>query len=154
MMFVVAIIAILAAIAIPMFTKESNKGKGQSEVMAWFAAIQAKQENYKVDNGSYLNIAGACPSTTNPTGIAMTCHTGAWAALNIEAPMTTVACSYQIVAGNATGTNNPSGFTFSSPARNWYYVLATCDEDSSGGTNATFFTSSIDSSIQKLNEGQ
>lgn len=155
MMFVVAIIAILAAIAIPIFTKEANKGKGQSEVMALFAEIANKQEQYKIDNSSYKDTSGPCPATPSPSGAAITCqNTGQpWDGLRIEVPAS-VACTYDIQAGNATGTNNPSGFTFASPARNWYYVIATCDEDGSGGTNATFFTSSIDSNIQKLNEGQ
>lgn len=156
MMFVVAIIAILAAIAIPVFTGESNKGKGQSEVVAFFAEIQVKQEQFKVDNGAYKDTAGPCPAAPTPGGVAMTCqNTGQpWDGLNINPPTATAACTYDIQAGNATGTNNPGGFTFASPQRNWYYVIATCDEDGSGGTNSTFFTSSIDSTIQKLNEGQ
>ena len=155
MMFVVAIIAILAAIAIPVFTKEANKGKGQSEVMAFFTEIANKQEQFKIDNTGYKDTTGPCPASPTPTGVAITCQDVGqpWAGLRIEVPFQSVACTYDIQAGNAVGTNNPGGFTFTSPVRNWYYVIATSDEDGGGAPNATFFTSSIDSSIQKLNEG-
>lgn len=157
MMFVAAIIAILAAIAIPVFTKEANKGKGQSEVMAFFAEIANKQEQFKIDNGTYLDTAGPCPATPTPGGVAITCQNAGqpWDGLRIEVPAS-VACSYDIQAGNATIAPNPGGFTFTSPAtpRNWYYVIARCNEDSDTATpDATFFTSSLDSNIQKLNEG-
>lgn len=156
MMFVVAIIAVLAALAIPLFTEQSRKGKAEAEVNAWLAEIQVKQEQFKVDNGSYKDTTGPCPSTPTPTGATITCqNTGqAWDGLRIAPPTTTAACTYDIQAGNSTGTNNPGGFAFTSPARSWFYVLATCDEDGAGGTNATFFVSSMDSAIQKLNEGQ
>ena len=36
----------------------------------------------------------------------------------------------------------------------WYYILATCDMDSQAATNSNYFTSSFDSSIQVINEGQ
>ena len=74
--------------------------------------------------------------------------------LNVSLPTSTAFCSYVITAGAGTGTNNPvAGFTFTSPAGNWYYIVATCDMDADG-VLATFWTSSVDSTIQKQNEGE
>jgi hypothetical protein len=55
--------------------------------------------------------------------------------------------------GSSTVTN-PSGFTFASPPQYWFYILATCDMDGSSAVNSTYFTSSVDTSIQALNKGR
>ena len=156
LMVVVGLIAILAAIVVPGYFRESRKTRGTTEVNALFAELMTREEAYKVDNGAYLTSA-ACPATPSSTGanLAASCiSTGSdWANLRVSPPESKLYCSYAITSGTGTGTDNPAGFTFTSPTGNWYYVLATCDMDGSSTTNSTYFASSVDSTIQKLNEG-
>ena len=69
-------------------------------------------------------------------------------------PETNLYCSYAITTGSTAGTNNPSGFTFTSPALPWFYILATCEMDGVTSTHSTYFTSSLDSKIQTQNDGK
>src|SRR6266704_725933 len=65
---VVVLIGILAAVAIPSWTRESRKTRGDSEINAMFAEIAAKEEQYKLDAGVYL-AAVTCPTTPSSAGI-------------------------------------------------------------------------------------
>ncbi len=154
-MLVVVIMAVLAAIALPVFTEESRKAKAESEVAAWLAEIQVKQEQFKMDNPTYRDTAGPCPAAPS-AGVTIVCHNAGqdWDGLRIAAPTTTAACTYDIQAGTTAGTVVGGFPAFTSPARNWYYVIAECDEDGNGAPNAQFFVSSMDSTIVKINEGQ
>lgn len=154
LMVVVAIIAILAAVVIPYFFKEGRKVKADSEVNAMFAEIMTREEQYKVDNGSYKAIA-ECPTVTSPTGVAAsTCtSTADWIATRINPPETKLRCKYQTWAGSTSTTMTQGGFSYTSPAASWYFILATCDMDGKSTTNATFSASSNDTKILKLNEG-
>jgi prepilin-type N-terminal cleavage/methylation domain-containing protein len=156
-MFVVAIIAVLAAIALPEFMSSSRKTKSNSEVTAFFAAIATKQEQYRVETGGYLATA-TCPAATSTTGTVVTCGDAGqpWAPLNVKVPMSTAYCTYTTVT-NAVGVSVGPGnitvgadtFTMTSQTVGpWYYILARCDQDGDG-TTANFFTSSTDSTIQK-----
>jgi type IV pilus assembly protein PilA len=157
-MIVVAVIGILAAIVVPSWSRESRKSKGDSEIVAMFAELATKQEQYKIDNGVYL-AAPACPSAPSSGGVDFnaTCVTSgsAWATLRVSAPESRSRCTYQVAAGAAgTTLTPPSGFTVANqPVGAWYYVIGTCDLDGSGGTSSTFFQSSTDTTIQKLNFG-
>jgi prepilin-type N-terminal cleavage/methylation domain-containing protein len=53
-MMVVALIAVLAAIAIPNFVGQSNKAKADAEVTAIFAELRMCEERYRAERGSYL----------------------------------------------------------------------------------------------------
>ena len=155
-MIVVAIIAILASIVIPSFSSDARKGKSTTEVAAFFAELAVRQEQYKVDNGSYL-AAPACPATPSQTLQDVTPCVVAlqpWNTLRVLLPQVQVYCSYAITVGLAADVvTNPNGFVFQSPPMPWYYILATCEMDGEAG-NSTYFTSSVNSAIQKLNEGQ
>ncbi len=157
-MIVVAIIAILAAIAIPSWGDESRKSRARSEVNAFFAEIAAKEEQYHQDNGVYLDTtASVCPSATSSTGSASTsCFLNStWSPLRIAIPEQYAYCTYQVKAGSAgTAPGNPIGTLNSNPATTWYYILATCDMDNSSSVNSQYITSNLDNSIQKANEGQ
>ena len=167
MMVVVIMIGILAAIAVPAFTDESRKTKANSEVSAFFAEFQTREEQYRVDVGAYLAALTTCPASPSPSGQSITACVASgqpWGPnvgtnlpadqrLNVSLPSQTAFCTYKITTGSGTGTNNPNGFTFTSPTGIWYYLLATCDMDGDG-TKSTFFVSSVDSTIQKLNEGE
>ena len=98
-----------------------------------FAELSVRQEQYKVDNGSYL----AAPACSDPAACA------AWTKLGVKPPIPKPACSYEITAGTGGTATPPSGFTINVPAGNWYFIVATC-------ADATHFTSSVDSSIQRV----
>jgi type II secretory pathway pseudopilin PulG len=153
MMVTVAIIALLAAVVVPQFTRETRKSKASTEVAAMFGELTVRQEQYKLENGEYLTTA-ACPSAPVTAGQdATSCLSTVWSVLRVHLPQDKLACSYEMVAGVGAGTNNPSGFTFTSPGGGWFYVIATCDGDNQSATNAKFFTSSASAELQKQNEG-
>jgi prepilin-type N-terminal cleavage/methylation domain-containing protein len=159
LMMVVAVVAILAWIVVPTWTKESGKSKARSEVSSVFAEFQAKEEQYHADNGVYLAVP-ACPATPNAAGTDITnlgvncIATASWIALRFAPPETKMMCSYQVVIG-AAGVDPaaPIGTLNSNPASTWYYVLATCDMDNNGATNSQYMSSNLDSTIQSVNEG-
>lgn len=154
-MITVAIIAVLAAIAVPAFTKESRKSKAMSEVGAMFAELGVREDQYKAENTGYL-AAAACPASPVAAGQDATSCIGAggeWEALRVRLPETNLRCSYVITTGTGTGATPPTGFTFVSPPGNWYYIVATCDMDNDG-TSSYYFTSSTNSRIQPQNDGE
>jgi type IV pilus assembly protein PilE len=176
LMIVVVIIAVLAAIVVPTWLSESRKGKYDPEVRAMFAEISAKEEAYKAEQGAGLyrdTPTDACPPVS-PDGTSFTTAclqsdggSADWQALRINETDSKIRCSYQITAGCAgDGTNCPSTVTPASPTPSfgttppttlvgpWYYIIAICDMDGAGGTNAEFLTTSWDNSTQKLNYGQ
>jgi prepilin-type N-terminal cleavage/methylation domain-containing protein len=159
LMVVVAIIAILAAIALPSWGHESRQSKARSEVNAFFAEIAAKEEQYHQDNGVYLDTTAAtCPSTTTATGSGTTTScflTTPWSNLRIAPPEQYAYCKYYVKTG-AAGANPtpPIGTLNTAPATTWYYVYAVCDMDGSSSVNSQYLTSNLDSKIQKANEGQ
>ena len=166
-MIVVAIIAILAAVAVPLFTKESNKSKARSESAAMLAEIAAKEEIYKSEvdpNQSYGNLAPCgtpSGSASIDYGSGSTCAAAAdYAALGIAAPETTLMCTYEVDAYPA-GTAPPTaigGYTLpkpytTNPASNYFIAYAKCDTDNDTTAYSYYVTSSLDTTIQKLNEG-
>jgi len=158
LMAVVAVIGILAAVVLPAWAKESQKAKADSEVNAMMVEIATKLEQYKSEHsGAYL-AAAQCPSAVTPTGgdwNTSCASTTGWTSLRVAAPDKTMYCTYQVVVGAAGSTPSPpSGFTMSTPAGAWYYIVATCDMDNrSTTTSATFFRSSVDTKLQKQNYG-
>lgn len=157
-MIVVVIIAVLAAIVVPGWFRESSKAKAKTEVNAMFAELTIKEEQYKLENHVYLT-ATACPTAPSPSGVsfASTCLSGssAWDNLRVNPPEATVRCSYAITAGDSSAAPSPpTGFTMTTPAGGWWYAVAECDSDASGGTNSTWFISSVDTKVQVQNEGQ
>jgi prepilin-type N-terminal cleavage/methylation domain-containing protein len=156
LMITVAIIALLAGIAVPAFFGESRKARAKSEVTWVMAELGIREDQYRLENGAYMS-AAACPAAPAPQSQDATpCIASGmpWSSLRVRLQETKLYCSYEIVAGSGTGTNNPGGFTFTSPAGGWYYILATCDMDNNSGTNSTYFVSNISSGLQKQNEGR
>lgn len=164
-MMVVAIIAILAAIAIPSFTGTSRKAKGESEVRPYFQDFRTRMEQYQQEHGVYPASLGedrihpATPGARKQTIFPMPAE---WTALRLRpSGSTDVYCGYTWVTGLANDSANigaiasaaaPGGFGFTAPATNWYYLLAKCNLDGTGGYSY-YFTDSTDPSIRKLNEG-
>ena len=156
-MITCAVLGVLAAIAVPQFAKESRRAKADTEIAPMFAELAVREEQYKVDTGRYLT-AAACPASPLAQGqTATSCVASGqpWNTMGVQLPMSKLKCSYAITTGlGDTTVTNPSGFTFVSPTTTWYYVIATCDMDGTTSTTSRYFTSSIDSSIQKQNEGR
>jgi prepilin-type N-terminal cleavage/methylation domain-containing protein len=172
LMMVVAIIAVLAVIVVPQFTREAHKTKGKTEVSAMFAQLQTKEETYKQEAGAYLPAVGTtlqCP-TSGPIkagynfATLMTDGTCAadWTTLRINPPESKMYCQYTIKTGAKTDELAPP-LTFKNSqglagaettlASSWWYLMAECDEDGQGGTNATYYASSVDPTLQILNSG-
>jgi prepilin-type N-terminal cleavage/methylation domain-containing protein len=175
LMAVVVILAILAAVVIPSFMKETNKAKGLSEATAMFAEIAQKQEQFKAEQGKYMgDITDAAyeGSTTCPATVPTTNYTfatgcmvtsSAWLALRIDPTSSSLRCQYTIEAGKAGTTLTPPTWAPNSLgsaaaaepplAGAWWSIHAVCDESGNGGTNAEYYKSSVDGKIQKHNEG-
>jgi type IV pilus assembly protein PilE len=168
MMAAVVIVAILAALAVPFFFKESRKARGKTEVTSIFGELSAKQEQFKIDQAQYFPSGGGasapCPATTTGQAQDITgcvAAGSAWAptgvpSLRVVTPQNTALCSYTITSGLAgTAPTPPSGFTVpaTTPIASWYFIVATCDLDASGPPNTTYFTSSFDATLQVQNEG-
>jgi prepilin-type N-terminal cleavage/methylation domain-containing protein len=155
LMVVVAVIGVLAKIAIPMFFSQSRKAKAKAEVGAIFGELAIREEQYKLENGAFLT-SPACPTAPVTLGVSpATCLAStAWTKLRVRVQENKIYCSYQIVTGTGAGTTNPNGFTFASPSGSWFYILATCDMDGNSTTNATYFMSSVDTTMQAQNEGK
>ncbi len=153
-MFVVVIIAVLAVIAIPQFMSDGRKTKSRSEVVAFFAELSTRQEQYRVDATGYLTTA-KCPAATSTTGTTVDCTAAGkpWVGLNVKVPLATATCTYVMTASAGAGTVNVSAgtpattYTFTSPTGPWYHIVAECDQDGDG-TTSTFFTSSVDPTIK------
>jgi len=158
MMIVVAIIAILAVLVIPQFMEESSKTKARSEVTAFFAELQTRQEQFRVDNSAYFPVpAGAttaCPSAPVQAAQPVDCTAAGkpWDGLNVAPPTTTAFCSYTMTSGSGAGLTSVTidgfAFTFLAPAGIWYHLSGKCDLDGDS-TSVTFFTSSVDSTVQR-----
>lgn len=164
-MIVVAIIAVLAAIVIPQWSKSAQKGKADPEIRAMFGEIQIKEEQYRSEQGGQYVDLTLCPLTVSGSGVDLpgqTCFTGGWVTAHILPTDKSIRCTYTVHSDPGSGNGGaaitvPSGFTTPANAANytsaWYYLLGTCDMDGQGGTNATFLTSSWDNSVQKQNYG-
>jgi len=166
LMIVVAIIAILAKIVVPYFTRESRKAKADTEIAAMFAEIATKEEQYKSDNSGAYVAATQCPTTTSTAGVDFnsTCVTSGtgWYSMRLQATDSKIRCKYTVTTGAANAAfAPPSPFTVPcsssgacttvTPATSWYYITATCDMDGQGdsSTNTTFFQSSLETAYQK-----
>ena len=160
-MIVVALIGILAAIALPSFTRESRKAKGDSEVAAFFGELKIREEQYAVENGAYLS-TGTGETNTFPatvSGASQTLGTlpTTWQTLKVRTPETTARCGYVVIAGTKTdsaGSMASTSFGYTAPAKNWFYVLAHCDLDGNNTVDSYYFISNDNNKIQKINYGQ
>jgi type IV pilus assembly protein PilE len=97
-MITIAIIAILAAVAIPSYSEYVRRGR-ITEAVSALSGMRVKMEQYFQDNRTYV---GACvagtvaPAPTNTTSFAYTCST-------------LTATTYLITA---TGQNSMAGFAY------------------------------------------
>ncbi len=164
-MVVVAIVAVLVAIAVPVFTSTTRRAKGESEVGTYFQDFRTRMAEYQQEHGVYPASLGegafhpAAPGARKQSIFPMPAE---WTALRLRpSGSTDVYCGYTWATGLANDGANigaiasaaaPGGFGFTAPATNWYYLLARCNLDGSGGFSY-YFTDSVDTAVRKLNEG-
>jgi prepilin-type N-terminal cleavage/methylation domain-containing protein len=169
LMVTVAVIAILAAIAVPSFFGETRKAKASSEIQPMFNDIRNRLEQYLQEHGSYPPSPPGGEAALAPAGAPGTTKTAlgtptGWALLKLRTSGDDkVGCRYAWVTGRQA---DPIGaqaalFGFAKPAADWYYLLAKCDMDNSGAGSGTgggdgfswYFASSTDPTLQKRNDG-
>lgn len=160
-MITVAIVAVLAAIALPSFTSESRKSKGDSEVSAFFAELRVREEQYQVENGKFLSTGSSetnmFPATPSASAQALGTLPATWQTLKVRTPEASARCSYVVVAGTKTdsaGAIASTTFAYTPPTKNWFYVLARCDLDNNSAVDSYYFISNDASTIQKSNWGR
>ena len=106
LMIVVAIVALIAAVAIPNWASTARNKKYDPEITAMFAELSTREEQYKSEqgNGSYLTSA-VCPAAPVPAGADFNTNcvtTGStWATLRVVATDSTIRCTYAITVGCA-----------------------------------------------------
>jgi len=166
LMIVVAIVGVLAAIALPMFSGTSRKAKASSEVAPYFQDLRVRMDQYQQEHGVYPTTIGegtfhpATPGAQKQTIFPLP---SAWTTIRMRPSASTdVYCGYTWATGLANDSANigaiaagapPSGFGFTAPATNWYYLLAKCNLDGDNARFSYYFTDSVDTSIRKLHEG-
>jgi prepilin-type N-terminal cleavage/methylation domain-containing protein len=164
LLFVVAVISILATIALPSFFSESRKAKAFSEVQPMFNDLRVRLEQHMQERGRYPATIGETNlhPTNTPGTNKLSIHPVPTAWQNIRVRPTgndEVYCGYTWVTGLANqGTNigtqaSAAPFNFTAPSTDWYYLLAKCDMNGDGSVFSFYFTSSANPTIQKLNEG-
>jgi len=168
-MIAVVVIAILAALALPSFFRESGKVKAASEVQPMFNDLRIRLEEYMQEHGVYPATIGETamyPSVQPPPAWDLKTNAlpATWIAIKVLISGTDqLLCRYTWVTGLAGAIANaglmattaaPAGFGFTAPSTDWYYLLAKCNMDGDPATFSWYFTSSVDASLKKLNEGQ
>lgn len=163
LMIVVAIIGILAAVAVYMFRRSTQRAKS-SEVPAMFTEFKLRQEQYHVENSTYLS-TGADetdywpPTPAGPdTPQLLQPARAEWITLKMAPNATSAYCAYVAISGAGGDATNigavATGFGLAgAPASNWYYLIAECDFDGQA-TNSFYFARSDVDGMQVQNEGR
>jgi hypothetical protein len=148
---------------VPMFTGTAKKVTAKSEVSTFFAEISAKEERYKNENGAYLTLTCTLTSITNQKQ-AIPCTTDAnYLALGIIPPESEARCQYIVETGdkgdNPTTSFQPDSVAGASvpttnPALGWYVLQAKCNMDNNTAAYSYYLSSSLDQTMQVLNEGK
>lgn len=161
-MITVAVIGILAAIAVPLWNRDARKSKAASEVPTLFSDLRTRLEQYNQENGVYPPTIGESTLwPASPTSTARTLYPlpATWQTLKVRiSGNDTVYCGYTWVTGLAGSGGNigaigSGGFAFTAPTTNWYYLLARCNMDGNSATDTYYFSSSVNPSLQKINDG-
>lgn len=166
LMVVVAIIVVLSVIAVAAYRRFTARARA-TEVHAMFADIRAKQESYRAEFSTYLNVStaetdlypvlGSAGSEPRPKNWAPTNMN--WNNLGIRPPARQVYCSYAVLAGPAGQWNTAGAYVRpflgnAPPPVPWWAAVAMCDLDGVAGTlydqnNARFTTSSLTTAVRE-----
>ena len=159
-MIVVVVIAVLAAIAVPLFSSDVNTGTGESEALNMCGAMSIAESQYALEHAGSFMSTGTGESDTWPTTPSSTPQDlqpfpATWTALGVHPQMSQARCGYVVIAGPPSG-GSPGGlatgtFGFATPANNWWYCLAHCDNDHDTSVDAYFFQSSVDLTQKEVN---
>jgi prepilin-type N-terminal cleavage/methylation domain-containing protein len=160
-MVVVVLIGILAAIALPSFAGQTRKAKGDAEVGALFAELKIREEQYAFENGKYLSTSAGegttFPATPSAASQTLSALPATWQTLKVRTPESTARCGYVVIAGlktDSAGTIASTTFSYTPPAKNWFYILAHCDLDGNNGVDSYYFISNDNATIKKTNYGR
>jgi Tfp pilus assembly protein PilE len=156
-MFVVAILGVIAAIAIPAYKKYVQKGK-VAEVPFMLGHFALREVSYQSENGVYLSTGAneddvwpVWTDTVNPQNGDLMTYTPithaiagpTWTALRVSPGRDQLYCGYVVIAG-AAGTAPTTAEAAALwgggvvPTRDWFYVRAVCDWDSDPTTQNTW----------------
>jgi Tfp pilus assembly protein PilE len=163
MMVVVILIGVLAAVAVFMFTRQTNRARA-AEVPAIFTELQARQEQYYLENNAYVHIGeGTWFPDSSPTDTQRTFNlttSAGLTSLRVNFDKGALWCSYTTAAGKAGDATNAGGaisvahgFNAAVPNQDWYYVAAICDFNGNG-IHSTYFKPSNADQIAVTNQGE
>jgi len=170
LMIVVVILGVLAAIAVPSFMQPFQYSK-TSEVHALLRDIGAKQEAYKAEFGTYLNVSGSMAfgnrrpvaAPRNDFGwvdwlpVAGDPIDAAWNQLGFR-PQSAVRFGYVVVAGlpGVVGTGVPAGLANTND--HWWAAVSYGNGNtapvSSDADCSQYYLSSSQNILGVVNEGQ
>jgi type II secretory pathway pseudopilin PulG len=177
LMFVVAVIGILATLAVVAYTRNVRKAHA-TEVVEMFAELKAREDMYHAEYGKYLAAcpspsAGVCteghywPDPLPGAGAQMdaTSPPATWQTLKVTLPKGGLYCQYEVIAGlagddSAMGTHGQmmfvasDGTTYQTPTRHWYYLMAQCDWDGDPTVKAQYWQRDDLSELGRANEGK
>lgn len=176
LMIVVVIVAVLAAVAGVAYRKYADSGR-TAEAMAMLGEFRAKEEAFRAENSAYLSTTasgeddfypalGSCPgSQTEPCPKALpdiTTWAGdatlkLWLELGIRPNRSQLYCGYVAVAGapnqwGLAGTDGKALLGATAPTVAWYYLRASCDNNSTDANNTTFVTAFNNTTVVTENE--
>ncbi len=161
LMIVVAIVGILAAAAVSFFGSTQKRVEAKTEVTAIFAELKLRQEQYRLESGSYAGgletawYPSSAP-TNNGSGILLPTPptTGTiYAALRFSPDTRSVRCGYSVVT-DTVGTIASGSFSYSAPPTDWYYLLAKCDMNQDNTDFSYYFQHSDDSKLYWIDQGK
>lgn len=159
LMVAVAILGILAGVLVYSFTKPTNSVRTSSEANAMFAELHRAETQYAVEHGVYLS-TGADESDLFPDNPGRTAQAAddppdEWDDLHARAQTAKLYCGYVAIAGTKDDDipDFAIDFGMEQPESNWYVLYGRCDVDGSSTKDAVYFSSSVDTSLKKTNEG-
>ena len=160
MAVVVAVIAILAAVAIPQFMGDKNEATSDSEVSGMFTALSIAEAQYKLENGVYFSTGASesatFPATPSSTPQSLAALPASWTTLKVQPPVASATCGYVVIAGaanQAPGAIAAGKFGFTAPKQPYFYILAHCNEDGNASLDGYYFQSSVSATIKSINSG-
>ena len=159
LMLVVAIIAVLAAIAVPLFGSQADSAKAENEANGMITALALAEKGYFLENTTYLSTGTSetdtWPTTPSTSPQDLAPFPATWTNLKVTPPVSATRCTYVVVAGNAgdaAGGIATGLFNFTPPTTiPWFYVLGHCDMDNDPTVDGYFFESSVDTTMKESN---
>ncbi len=159
LMVAVAILGVLAAVLVLNFLKPARKVKTATEANSMFAEFHRAQAQHALEYGVYYSTGDI--DALNPTGygeksVEMLTIPVDWEPLKIQLQQTKFYCGYSTVGGTADDDIPAIAYEFgmSQPEGNWYVIYAHCDADGKSEVDTQYFSSSVDATLKKKNEGR